>query len=70
MGYTYERKYKRNPRGGPGRYVDKYYDENGKSIDIKEDEVRDFIVNRATNEDFTGVLQKMAEHYDNADERE
>ena len=70
MGYTYKREYKKSPRARTGRYVDRYYDEDNKKVTIDEDDVRDFIINRATNEDFTGVLQKMAEHYDNADERE
>ena len=74
MGYKYE------TRTGGSKYgmVPEFeyvalVDKNGKTVtqDAKFDqEVRDFIVNRATNEDFTAVLQKMAEHYDNADEKE
>jgi hypothetical protein len=68
MGYTYERKLRETKDWV--EYYDEYRDENGKKVNIKEEDVRDFIVNRATNEDFTAVLQKMAEHYDSADERE
>ena len=74
MGYKYE------TRTGGSKYgmVPEFeyvalVDKNGKTVtqDAKFDqEVRDFVVNRATNEDFTVVLQKMAEHYDNADEKE
>ena len=69
MGYTHEKVYKRYGKGR-GRLVDEYRDENNKKVTIDEDSVRDFIVNRATNDDFTAVLQKMAEHYDSADEKE
>lgn len=68
MGYTIESVYKRNPRGGPGRRVTEYRDENGKKVNIKDDDVRDYVVNRAINEDFTGVLQKIAERFDSSDD--
>lgn len=70
MGYTYEKITGKRRRGGPRPVRWAYKDEEGKEVKITEDQVRDFIVNKATNEDFAGVLQKMAEHYDNADERE
>ena len=66
MGYTVESVYKRNPRGGPGRQVTEYRDEDGKKVNIKDANVRDYVVNRATNEDFTGVLQKIAERFDDS----
>ena len=74
MGYKYETRTSGSKYGmvPEFEYV-ALVDKNGKTVtqDAKFDqEVRDFIVNRATNEDFTAVLQKMAEHYDNADERE
>ena len=74
MGYKYET---RTGGSATGLVPEFEYvvlvDKNDKTItqDKKFDqEVRDFVINRATNEDFAGVLQKMAEHYDNADKRE
>ena len=69
-GYTYKKEAKWAGHGGATKQEMVYRDEEGYTVNIKESDVRDFIVNRATNEDFAGVLQKMAEHYDNADERE
>ena len=70
MGYTHERKWVNNELWGLGKYKDYYYDENGKKVNLKESDVRDFVVNRATNEDFTAVLQSIAEHFDNSNEQQ
>ena len=70
MGYTHERKWVNNELWGLGEYKDYYYDENGKKVNLKESDVRDFVVNRATNEDFTAVLQSIAEHFDNSNEQQ
>lgn len=68
MGYTYERKLRETKDWA--EYYDEYIDKEGKRVKVEDSQVRDFVVNRATNKDFTAVLQKMAEHYDSADERE
>lgn len=70
MGYTHERKWVNNELWGLGEYKDYYYDENGKKVNLKESDVRDFVVNRATNEDFAAVLQSIAEHFDNSNEQQ
>lgn len=70
MGYTHERKWVNNELWGLGEYKDYYYDENEKKVNLKESDVRDFIVNRATNEDFAAVLQSIAEHFDNSNEQQ
>lgn len=70
MGYTHERKWVNNELWGLGEYKDYYYNENGKKVNLKESDVRDFVVNRATNEDFTAVLQSIAEHFDNSNEQQ
>ena len=70
MGYTHERKWVNNELWGLGEYKDYYYDENEKKVILKESDVRDFIVNRATNEDFAAVLQSIAEHFDNSNEQQ
>ena len=70
MGYTHERKWVNNELWGLGEYKDYYYDENGEKVNLKESDVRDFVVNRATNEDFTAVLQSIAEHFDNSNEQQ
>ena len=69
MGYSINQEYTRNARGRhKPRQVTVYRDENGEKVSLNENDVRDFVINRATNEDFTGVLQKIAERFDSSDD--
>ena len=68
MGYTHEETEVRHLTSLFSTTVDQYFDKNNKLVKITDSEVRDFIVNRATNEDFTGVLQKIAERFDDSSE--
>lgn len=66
MGYTYEETEVRHLTSLFTTTVGQYFDKNNKLVKITDNEVRDFIVNRATNEDFTEVLQKIGERFDDS----
>ena len=66
MGYTYKETEVRHLTSLFTTTVGQYFDKNNNLVKITDNEVRDFIVNRATNEDFTEVLQKIGERFDDS----
>lgn len=66
MGYTYKETEVSHLTSLFTTTVGQYFDKNNNLVKITDNEVRDFIVNRATNEDFTEVLQKIGERFDDS----